>query len=134
MEPETAEIIAKIFGAVENLERVAWFAAHLIWITIYYILYQMFKLKFLKLMITAEGVGIVFWIWSHLYYFTGVPEEQNTSLGYTTLVLSANLLLRITPLVLVIIGGSLGLKYLREKWKNMTANPNIEPMQETPVD
>ena len=28
---------------------------------------------------------------------------------------------------LVIIGGILGLKYLREKWKNMTANQELEP-------
>ena len=133
MEQETAEFIGQIFSHIENIERVVWFVAPLIWIVIYYILYQIFRLKFLKLFISAEAVGILYWIWSHLYYFTGVPTEPNDSLSHITLVWFIEITLRFTPQILYVIGGVICLKYLQVKYKEI-ANQRVEPTVKTSVD
>jgi len=119
---EVAESIGSVIGVFESLEEAIWFGSHFLWIVIYYILFQIFRYPFLKFLIAAEVMGVIYWFWSHLFYFTGVPENQNYSLAQITVIGITETLLRTAPLILGTIAGICALKKLQMKVKEMKAN------------
>lgn len=127
MNTQLAESIGSVIGVIENFGNVIYLGSNFVWLVGFYILFQMFKLKFLKLLMTAECLAIVYWFWSNLYYFTGVPEEQNSSLTRIVAIAVTETLLRVMPLLVGTTGAIMGVKFLQNKWKGQDASQSSEP-------
>ena len=114
---ETSEQILKALTKIETFDNLLWFGSLLIWLVVFYILHELFKLKFLKLLIISEVFAIVFWFWANRYYFIGLPTDDSYNVSTEITIAIVDMCLRIIPLLLGTVGAGMGLNYLQKLWK-----------------
>lgn len=125
---ETLEKMLEISRGISSLEQAIWLGACFIWGTGFYILHQMFRLKFLKLLIWSEVAGIGYWFWAHrAFFFHSWLAEENPSHGKIITLVVIGLVAELLPLILGTTGAVMGLGYVQKLWKErQSANPPPE--------
>ena len=125
---ETSEKILKALVKIEVFDNMLWLGSLLIWLVALYILHEIFKFKFLKLLMISEVFGIVFWFWANRYYFIGMPDPDSYNVTSETIIATLDMCLRLIPLLTGTIGAGMGLNYLQKLWKEkQIANKSSEP-------
>ena len=100
-----------IIKLIARFADVIQFGILFVWITGWYILYQMTRLRFLKLRIIGDVFYAVYWVLHNSHYFTGnVTHTVNVVLVFT------NYALYILAVGSVAVGACSGLRYLQKKW------------------
>ncbi len=128
MSYDTVMWISNALGIAERLGSALMLGSCLIWLTGFYILFQMFRLRFLKVLMLAEVLSIVQWAWSQRFLMFGggfrLPGSSNiaVSLAYSWM----DFLIRSAPTVAYLVGGILALRYLQRRWKEQIANKRID--------
>ena len=98
-----------------------------IWLAGWYILYQITKLKFLKIIIAGD-ICYVF-ASKYLFYFflrlTGHPRYASDQ--FIAMIMITEEILSIGGTLLTIGGAALGLRYLQRKWTQMEKSQQLAP-------
>jgi hypothetical protein len=122
---ETWDKIAEFARVIAGLENVMWLASCFIWGAGFIILYQLHKLKFIKLLIWAEVGGVINWFWNNRISFTGnslVTTEYSTEAHILTIA-TVDMLIRLIPLILGTVGAILALRHLLKIHKEKISQP-----------
>ena len=106
---EILDVLKLIFRFADVLQ----FGFIFVWITGWYILYQMMRLRFLKLLIVGDIFYAAHWILRNsLHFFRHTTHTADVIVVFTTLTLY------ILATGFASAGACLGLRYLQEEWKN----------------
>ena len=110
--------VIQAFAKGDSFMQLIVFGYHLVWLIIAYILYQLFRLKFLKIFIAECITSVIAWVWLNRQHFITLPEEAiNNSHGVFTFFVILDFVIRSTPIILGTIAAVMGLRYLQNLWK-----------------
>lgn len=138
MHYQTFESIMRAFETGERLYSAIWLGSLFVWTGVFYFLYQMYRLSFLKFLLVAEVIWIAQWFRHHRHYFIGYPEPLAPEEDYFTRIITQTALefgFRFIPLLLATIGTVMALRYLQNKWAMISKQENFSqtPPDETEV-
>lgn len=103
--------ILDVMKLISRFAYVIQFGLIFVWITGWYILYQMTRLHFLKLLIVGDVFYAVEWVLYNSRYFIG-----HTTHTVNVILVFATLALKILATGFIATGACLGLRYLQKKW------------------
>ena len=98
--------------SILRFANVIQFGLLFVWITSWYILYQMTRLGFLKLLIVGDVFYAVAYVLNYSEYFIGHTTQTGTLIIVFTLRV-----LRILATGFIATGACIGLRYLQKRWK-----------------
>ena len=102
-----------------NARQAISFGLSFVWLTGFYILYKLFKHKFLLWLIWAEILGIIEWLYIYRHHFIGMPETQNAP-HLDMWISMGEQVYSFIVLIVSVIGAVLGLHYLQKKFREFT--------------
>jgi hypothetical protein len=117
------EILQRIlYGLIvlDRIESALWLGSLFVCVTVYYILYQMFKLRFLIPLLIGELLYIPNWFWMHRHLFferSDPPNPGHDELFRMVLLGALDFGFRFLPFCFTVIGAVMALNYLQRKWK-----------------
>ena len=114
MSYELLEFLAKAGEIMGRADVVFWLGTILAWLAVWYTVYQLYRLPFIKLIIAADIVFLILWGFQNRAYFIGFPEEAYSP-GKAMVFLLAEMSARLLGFTLSFIGAAMGLSYLQQK-------------------
>ena len=113
--------LEKINSGIHLAQRILTFAAVPIWLTGFYILYQMYRLKFLKWLVWAQVFYLFEWIYT--YRHNWFPEAMFSNWSLSMIVFSHffNRLIYFVPEVLDVVGAIMGVMWLQDRFREFNA-------------
>lgn len=138
MSDGTYELLRTIQGAflvLGQLDNAITFGLLFIWLIGWYILYQMHRLSFLKLLMAGDVLFILLWFLRNRHLLIGHPEEP-ISMVSETLMFVLGGTLRIGGTIFTAMGVCMGVRYLQRTWaaKVAIAEPPSDGATPDPTD
>ena len=127
---ETMEKVLTLAKGMASLEQAIWFGSIFVWGIGFYVLYQLYHLKFLKVLVWSEVTGLAFWFWINRFYFAPnfMIVTDNSPNGQVVFIAMLDMIIRLTPLILGTTGAVMGLHHVKKIWKEkQIANQALEP-------
>ncbi len=113
--------ILDVLKLISRFAYVIQFGLIFVWITGWYILYQMTRLHFLRLLIVGDVFYAMEWVLQNSGHFIGpTTHTVNVIFVFTILVL------RILATGFIATGACLGLRYLQKKWNCISKRNSVE--------
>jgi hypothetical protein len=105
----------EIMVSLYRVDYAVSFGGIFVYLVGWYILYQMYRLWFLKLLIAGDLLYTLQFIFVNRHHFFGYPEEP-PSFETMTLLMAVETLLSLASILLQTAGACFGVRYLQRKW------------------
>lgn len=103
-----------ILRFVSALNIILAFASYFVWIAGWYILLQLTRLNFIKLIIAGDICFIFAWAVAYRSHFISIPVHPSET--YLAAMLTIREILHFIGVILTLVGACYGLRYLQKKW------------------
>ena len=120
MNYETVHSIGRMLEIGYSLQSALWLGSLFVWAVGFYILYQMYRLRFLMILLVSEGLFVAQWLWLHRNIFFKHSETTNydDSIIFRMLFFDCiDFAFRFIPIAVATIGAVMAVRYLQQKWK-----------------
>ena len=119
MNYETAQSITHMIEIGGRFESALWLGSIFIWAVGYYILFQMYRLRFLKILIVSELLWAVQWLWSHQVFYPMPSSDVDATLTRFAILSTLDFIIGFMPLAVATIGAIMAVRHLQRKWMEM---------------
>ncbi len=112
MKYETARTIVEVYSVVQQCNYVMNFALNFLWIVGWYLLFQITRLRFLKLFIVGHVLYVLYWLLVHREHFVGHLGATSYNARLVIGIIEVSILTAST--VVFAIGVCRGVRYLQK--------------------
>lgn len=113
------EALMAIQSKIQNYMQVTRFASTVIWVSIFYILWKMYRLPFLRWLLWSELISVFAWFWAYRYYWFPRPKFDSVIIDVWLEIL--DMIIDFIPSIIGIIGSIKALAWLQDRFKEYNA-------------
>ncbi len=125
MNQDTLNLMCHARSTIGAIYTILCLASYLVWISVFYILLQITRLKFLRLIIAGNLFFVLGWAITYRGHFIGYPHDPSTS--HLMIMATIQIALNSIGLLLDLAGACYGLRFLQRKWaEKESANQRLE--------
>jgi len=115
---ETSQSIIRALDVGARIESAIWLGSLFAWAIVFWMLYQKYRLRFLKLLLISEFLWVAHWFWFHRHFWFGhpaPPDDGEAAITHMVIFSVLDFGFRFVPLLLSTIGACMAVQHLQYK-------------------
>lgn len=115
------EIVTQALDLIAGAEYALTFGQAFLWIAAWYIVFQLWKLKWALLVMWGDIIDFVLMLYQARHHFIGYPKTPYSPTA-AMIELTIVQVISLAAIVLITVGAAMCVRFLQLKWKERVAN------------